>query len=661
MPATYRKYGSDEQKAKVYGHRVDLAEKAMKEWVDAGKKAWRRYEAEAQLAARTAQGHNVSGSTPVFVGNIDSQYSSLTSADIDFNVEPESDTPEEAAYVAGAALSQEFFATGAPDEGNAAIKDALLARVGWVKVGYEYYDEEQEVARPDNEVFAEVQRLVNEASEAGEEAPSPAQIAGLVPLTSPETVVLADRIVVDYVPFDQVLFDPTAKRLRDAQWVAQKQYMAEEDVKDSPLFREYTSRNRQSKKLKDLPSDTAVGKEVLGKQQPDKDDERFTVYTYYDFRTGTVCVFAKDADFLLYEGVNPFALNPRNDDKSPFVPVILRRTNSRIPGISETEVLKPTLDEIDIAESRLMTYLERGIPRVMAEEGSFTPAGKKALESTDILAVVELVTGKSPNESVGELKPAQLVQEFFNIPTRLENKVRESTGVSELQRGLFPDRKRTATETAEVVQASATRASEKRIALERFWLGVAQRILQLMMQFYEAPRVTRLADEVGDIPWDWKAEDIIGSYKLRVNLTPKESRSWQQRRDDALAVLNVVGPAAQPGPDGSSPADMVELLRYVLEEMGLPRRIIRRIMNLPEEQQQQVMANMQNQASMAQAAGGVSPNPAGVPGPMSAGALAAATNQGTLPPEVLAAAGGASPTGPEAVEAISESRGVTGF
>jgi hypothetical protein len=84
-------------------------------------------------------------------------------------------------------------------------------------------------------------------------------------------------------------------------------------------------------------------------------------------------------------------------------------------------------------------------------------------------------------------------------------------------------------------------------------------------------------------------------------------------------------------------------------------------MNLPEEQQQQVMANMQNQASMAQAAGGVAPNPAGVPGPMSAGALAAATNQGTLPPEVLAAAGGASPTGPEAVEAISESRGVTGF
>jgi len=51
-----------------------------------------------------------------------------------------------------------------------------------------------------------------------------------------------------------------------------------------------------------------------------------------------------------------------------------------------------------------------------------------------------------------------------------------------------------------------------------------------------------------------------------------------------------------------------------------------------------------------------------VPGPMDANALAAATNQGGIPPEVLAAAqSGGTPTSPQSAERVSESVGVTGF
>jgi hypothetical protein len=47
---------------------------------------------------------------------------------------------------------------------------------------------------------------------------------------------------------------------------------------------------------------------------------------------------------------------------------------------------------------------------------------------------------------------------------------------------------------------------------------------------------------------------------------------------------------------------------------------------------------------------------------MDAAALAAATNQGTIPPEVLAAAqGGGTPGSPQAAETVSESSGVRGL
>lgn len=657
----YKKYKTDAGKAKVYDHRLRLAERENEKWHPEARAAWMRYEAKARPEAMSANGHNLSGSTPTYIGIIDSQYSSMTAADIDINVTAKGDTTPDQAYVASGAVSQEFQLSKANQRGAVSIKDALVCGIGWVKVGYEYVDEEQDVPRKREDIVAEVNRLIAEA-QGSEGGPTALQIMDAVPLTEVQEIVLSDRIVVDYVPWDMMLLDPTAKQLCDVKWMAQKQFMTEDEIKRNPLFLEYAARNRTTKKLMELAPDTTIERGILGdRANPTKDDERFTVYTVYDYETGTQCTLTKDAGFLLNETVNPFSINDDMEDKSPFVPIVLRHTSSRVRGVSETETLKAILQEKDIYHSRLATFLERAIPRWVAEEGLFTPAGKAALASQDSMAVIEVERGRNAKDELFKLDPPTLMSEMFNMPDRLEQSARDATGTSELQRGLFPDRKRTATETSEVVAASAARASEKRLALEHFWKSIASRILQLMQLFYEQERIVKLVDDAGEVDWTWTAADIVGGYDLEISLTPKEAKSWQQRRDNALAVINVVAPLALPGSDGSSDVDMAELLRYGLTEMGIPRKIISMILNLPEEKQQQVLGSLQNQAQQANTAAGQPPAAAGVAGPLSEEALAAATNAGTIPPGLVAAAGGGNPFGPQGAERVSESRGVVGY
>jgi len=92
--------------------------------------------------------------------------------------------------------------------------------------------------------------------------------------------------------------------------------------------------------------------------------------------------------------------------------------------------------------------------------------------------------------------------------------------------------------------------------------------------------------------------------------------------------------------------------------MNIPRRVIRLLLNLPEDQQVQAYNTIQGQAAASQAQAGMVRADM-VPGPLSAQALAAAANTGTIPPEVLAAAGGVGPAGPASAQQVSESAGVT--
>jgi len=208
---TYKEYKSDADKASVYERRLRAAEEFNSKWHKNVRDGWNRYESHHRASAMTGSGHYISGATPMVIGNIDSQYSSLTSADIDIVVTPKGKATEEDAYVATAALSEEWQLTKTQYRGNTAIKDSLVGGIGFVKVGYEYAEEVQEVPRTDDAIHKDIMDMVAQAAGV-DDGPSFEDIQGGVPLTEQQNTILVDRVVVDYVPWDMVLWDTTAKQ-----------------------------------------------------------------------------------------------------------------------------------------------------------------------------------------------------------------------------------------------------------------------------------------------------------------------------------------------------------------------------------------------------------------------------------------------------------------
>ena len=658
MPAMYqaREYKTDADKVKVYDHRISQAQKAFEKWRPMAEKWVSRYQNHAELAQYTPRGHRVS--VPVGTSVIDSLFSSLTATDVDVMVEADGAGTADQEYLATAALSKEWDRCKVNERASGSIKDTLLVGLGWVKVSFDYYASEQEIPRADEDIIAELDSILAKAEEDGTTVDVDL-VAQNIEVTVAGTVVTRSRIVVDYVAWDQMLFDPTAKRVEDIRWFVQVSKLQPEEVRENPVWREYCKKAGTLRKLEALKGDCHLDETILGEGVKAIDEDmRVTVYEIHDLETGTVCTKAHQADFLLNEAPEPFAINDDMEDRSPFVPCILRRTPGRVRGTSDMELMLPTLQQLDLYHSRLATFVERYAPKVMAEEGTFTAGGKRALGSPEYGAVVELSKTRSANQVPIPFTPPVMPSEVYGVPEKLEQALYDATGVNELKRGLFPDRRRTATETAEVVNASAARQAEKRVGLERFYGAIARRMLQLMQMFYTGEQMVRYMDYEGPVEWKWTADDIVFETKLEVLLTPKEVRDRQALRDEALAILNVYGPLMQPDPaTGVRMVDPTTLIRIVSEKMGLRRRDIAMLIPTAFQQQMQALAAQQAAAGMASAAAGL-PRPDMVPGPGSEQELAAAVNGGTIPPEVLAAATGTVPANAGAVERVSESAGV---
>jgi hypothetical protein len=653
----YRSYTSDEAKAKAYNRRFMQADRKFDDWKEDAEKAWHRYENLPTASKTTATGHQVSVTQGTAV--IDALYSSLTAVDIDILVNNIAAGTPEQADLATAALAKEWELAHVVARGNEGVKDSLIASVGAIRVDYEYVETTSEVPRKDEDIESDISELLSEAAAAGGDGPDAATILSLVPVSEAVKNVLRDRIVVDYVSYENLRWDPTAKRIADIRWMCEIVYLPLHEVKENPAFRQYVKRTRGNlQKLKDLKPDTYLDSKYRGEstRKPEEEDGKVTVLRFTDLETGTVCFLVKGQDWLLNEVANPFALNLELEDRNPYVMLTLRKSGRRVRGVSEFDVMQTALKERDVYRSKRATYVERAVPKLMGPEDGLTDVGKKALESREYMKLVEIATGHTKDE-FDPLQPPSLPLEMFELDDRIEREINDATGANEMDRGQFPDRKRTATETSTVVSKSAQRQSEKRNALEAFWVAIANRMLQLMQMFYDQERMVRYDSTFNEVEWTWTAEDIQMEYALTISLTPREEQTRQSRLEEGLALLNYFGPYAMPGPDGKASVQRDGLMQVVARKFGLTADERRLMFTDPAEQQQQELAAQQAAAGQASAAQGL-PRPDMTTGPLGPEAVAAATNQGAIPPEVAAAAFGTAPGSPEAVEQLSESAGV---
>lgn len=631
----YKVYKDDAKKAALYNHRLAVAEQDFMRWADKARDWWDRYENVPKVSQATAKGHTVNVTTGI--ATIDALFSGLTAVDVEFVLEAMGDTTPDVGMLAEIALNQEWELGDVETERNQAIKDALITGIGFVKVGYDFYATTHMQDRDPEDVKRDVIGLIAEAHAYGHDI-SHDEVMALVPTEEEVTETHRDRIVTDYVPWTDVRWDPKARQWNEVKWIAQITKMPLEEMKENPLWREYVKRSRAQGGLRQfdrIKPDSTLDREILVTGKPEEDDSLVSVIEYWDLETGTFCVIPKGQNIILFEGVNPNALQHDYEDRNPFVPLVLRGTNRRVRGISDMEVILRSLNEKNLYRSRTANYIDRYVPKVLAEEDVFTDEGKKALASSEYGEIVSIARG-SDVHNVTPMTPPELPAEAFDMNDRIDNEIREATGVNELMRGLFPDRKRTATETNAVMSSSDARQSEKRNTLEKFHVEIAKRILTLMQKFYDQPRMARFVDaSLGNVPWEFTGDKLIGQFSMKVNLSPREAHTRDSMKQEATVALNILGPFAQPGPDGKAPIDTNTLLQWFMRKYGFSRRDINELLNSEEEQQVQAAGAMQ------QAAGGAPPgplNPAELLAASNGPAVLGAAVGGEVPPEQMAVA-----------------------
>lgn len=603
MPNVYRVYHDEERMLKVYNRRLALADNRFGKREPELRGFIHRYQNKPDEDDFDVRGERIN--VTAGIGLIDTMFSSMTAVDVEYICKAMGQGTPIQAIAATNALNQAWRDSKGQRKAKRAVKDALLTDVGWVKVYYDYQEDIAVRDRTDLAVKAEMQELLGQDNSLTAE-----DLARMVPTTEEYPVIVRDRVCVDYVPWDMIRYDTSAKQPEDLRWVAQYTRMPVPEVTLNPTYQAFVEDRygveAGRKLLDELQGDTTIltglegtyEEDLMGFGDEDEDDVRVTVVEMWDFETGLVTIFPKgNQELVLHQRQNPLMVNVDMTERNPFKPLFVRDDPDEFEGLGDMRVITPALEELDGYRSNLSTYMKRTIPKLIGPARAITEQGKKALESQTWGEYVGLEEGHVRSE-VGTLDIPALPQEVFSVPEKILQEMQDGTGAGEVLRGVFPEKRTTATETSLVADSGQRRQAERRSALEEWYTDIAHTMLQLMQIYYDQKKVMRFSDDLGnEFAWTWDRESIALEADIDVAITPKEALTRQERFNRALQAMNLGLPLPE--------TDRTELLRMVYREMGLSESEIRALVKTPEE----VQAEQQQQQIQAQIA--AAPQPTG--------------------------------------------------
>ncbi len=465
---------------------------------------------------------------------------------------------EETAVITEAVINYNWRHHNYQDQFRLAVNDYLIVGHGWIKVGYRY--REQMVSTTYDEREADYAEMVSQADQfAAEnpamaaEVPDDAEIMAALPDT--KLVVAEDQPFVERVsPFD-IYVDPEATHMSDAKWVCQRIVRPLKDVQKDPRYK----KSVREKVEADMATDRMVEQQRnffrRGTQSPD--DQRVTIWEYYDTRSNTIEVFA--------EGSDEFLIDPQ---PCPFVfghPFVMLR-NYDIPDyfypMGDLEAIEPLIQELNKTRSISIAVRQKFAPKLMYRQGAFDSAGRQALASNEPYTMVPVADENRPFVDVMAPVPQLPVPpELFEHSDVVEKDIGDVSGVSEYQRGQVPETRRTATEAAIISDNVNARSADKLAQVEKSISIVARRVIQLQQQFMTSTQVARVVGPDQAIYWvPYSHEDIEGEFDFEVEAGSTQPMNETVRRQTATQLLQAMTPFLGTVVD---PAAMVQyVLRY---------------------------------------------------------------------------------------------------
>jgi len=498
-----------------------------------------------------------------------------------------------------------------------AVKDFLIFGHSWVKVGWQFLEQERTLSDAERdemleEALGEADAFASEDPILAGGLPTDEEMAANIPQTA--MMVVEDQPFVERIsPFD-VLIDPEATCIEDAKWIAQRIVR--------PLEAARTDRRYKASARKNLSADSLLYSmySVSTRQEQEEyldTEERCVVYEYYDIAENTLSVLPQSGDqFLIDPIAMPYAYG------QPFV--MMR--NYDIPDyfypMGDLEALESLQQELDKTRSQMMNARKRYARKYLYHERSFGPEGREALESDTDGRLVPVVDENKPlGETVVPMPQTPLSPEIYNMSEIVEADINTVSGVSEYARGQMPEIRRTATEASIIADAGNARAADKLATVELAIAQIGRRVIQLMQQFMTGEQMAQVADKGGSLFVPYGRDDITGEYDFSVEAGSTQPINDTIRKQQAVSLLNALAP----------------LVGTVIDPQALAKHVLSNGFGIKDPDKFMMQQQPQQPVGPEGAAPGAGPGAGQMPPGMPMGQPEGAFSPtGGVPPELLA-------------------------
>lgn len=494
----------------------------------------------------------------VAFGTINVVYPSVSVNYPKITVTPNKPMDEDRAVIVEAITNYNWKHHNFQDHFRRAVKDYLIIGHGWLKTGYRYKEAYEPMGQDEKD--AEFGELKQQADTYAAENP---EMAGYLPSDEeinenlPETVlcIKEDRPFVERVsPFD-IFVDPEATCMDDVRWICQRLYRPLEDVRRD---------QRYKKSVRDkIEADSGVDRNVdfqrswFKRQSHEAENQRCTIYEWYDVHANTMSVCAEGSDdFLIDPHPIPFSFG------HPFV--MLR--NYDVPDffypMGDLEAIEPLVQELNKTRSVTMKVREKFVPKTLFRARAFDAIGREALEGRQFNRWVPVAEENTPMaDLVAPIPQVPTPPELFSHSEIVEKDIGDVSGISEYQRGQVPETRRTATEAAIISDSVNARAADKLAQIEGGIAQVARHVVALLQEFTTQVQVANVVGPDGAIFWvPYDAEDVKGEYDFSVEAGSTQPMNETVRRQTATAMMQTMAPFIDMGV-----VNPTELAQHVLK------------------------------------------------------------------------------------------------
>lgn len=460
-------------------------------------------------------------------------------------VSPTKPMDEERAVIVEAVTNYNWRHHNFQDQFRRAVKDYLILGHGWIKVGYRYKEGPKPLT--EDEKLQEMTKMTGQADQYAADNPD---MAGYMPTDEeivaalPETnqVVLEDRPFVERVsPFDMFV-DPEATCMEDIRWICQRIVRPLEDVRRDERYKRSVRLSVQADR--GTGTTETYQRSWIRRPEVDDDNDRVTVYEWYDMRGNTMSVCAEGSDeFLIEPQAIPFPFG------HPFV--MLR--NYDVPEyfypMGDLEAIESLQYELNKLRSQQMQARKKFARKYLFRARAFDQIGRQALQSDEDKTLVPVADDNTPfDDLIRPLTETPVPAEMYNYGDLIEKDIGDVSGVSEYQKGQVPETRRTATEAAIISDSVNARAADKLAQIEGAIGLTARRVVAVLQEFVSQTQVASIVGPDGAVWWvPYDALDVAGEFDFEVEAGSTQPQNETVRRQTATSLMQAMAPFMEMG------------------------------------------------------------------------------------------------------------------